>query len=406
MNSRTVSGILIDNVASLKDSKVEIRDTMPNEKRVREIVEDMIGANSTISIQVVLAEVEHTIYNEDDLEKANLKSPLFIGSIKASPTLKGYEVGSGASGWIFPLDPNIRAYPIKGELVPIVTFGGQTYYINGPVATKANPNNNLMALITNEDGKGKSNKGNVLGWLSGGREKGGFVPTDIPRPVKQFPGDWAINGRNDQSIRIGKIGDKDGNSHSVMKFRISPQETKAAQLLTPRKEEINEDVASIYMSRDEEVELNIHPKAGKEITPKKFIGDQIIIDSTTLVFNSKKGGDINLYSGKNLNVVSMNVQNIVGEIVNVGSDKKTQPAVLGNSLVDFLVEVVQELNRLGGKLAGATGVGNLGVTVPIPGLGGAGSGLQSYAAEVTKERLEKRLLSNNVNISQKKRSGL
>ena len=160
------------------------------------------------------------------------------------------------------------------------------------------------------------------------------------------------------------------------------------------------------MSRDEEVALNIHPKAGKEITPKKFIGDQIIIDSTTLVFNSKKGGDINLYSGKNLNVVSKNVQNIVGEIVNVGSDKKTQPAVLGNSLVDFLVEVVQELNRLGGKLAGATGVGNLGVTVPIPGLGGAGSGLQSYAAEVTKERLEKRLLSNNVNISQKKRSGL
>ena len=78
MNSRTVSGILIDNVASLKDSKVEIRDTMPNEKRVREIVEDMIGANSTISIQVVLAEVEHAIYNEDDLEKANLKSPLFI----------------------------------------------------------------------------------------------------------------------------------------------------------------------------------------------------------------------------------------------------------------------------------------------------------------------------------------
>ena len=81
MNSRTVSGILIDNVASLKDSKVEIRDTMPNEKRVREIVEDMIGANSTISIQVVLAEVEHTIYNEDDLEKANLKSPIFIGSM-------------------------------------------------------------------------------------------------------------------------------------------------------------------------------------------------------------------------------------------------------------------------------------------------------------------------------------
>jgi hypothetical protein len=118
------------------------------------------------------------------------------------------------------------------------------------------------------------------------------------------------------------------------------------------------------------------------------------------------GGNINIFSGKNFNFVARNTVNLVGEYVRIGDVNvdKMQSAVMGELLCEFLAELLQEINRFAGKVSGAVGIGNIGSPVPIPALMGAGSGLQAYITEHTKETLQKRLLSGNIKLSRRKRN--
>jgi hypothetical protein len=405
MQSKTIAGIFVDNIADSSNPELNLSDALATEKGARDIASQMIAASQTVSIQAVPCEVDAVLYNEDDLDKFGLKSSAFIGGIKCTPIYSAHELGRGGSGWVFPVDPHIKYYPIIGELVPVVTFGGQSYYYP-PINSKNNVNHNAMAKITAKSGTGKYDKSKIKAFLSGGRDKDAFEVSEFPRPVKQYPGDWAINGRNDQSIRIGKAAEQDGTSYSVMKFRIAKEEKKAKNLFLPLEENPNEDVASIYMMRNEDLELNVIPKVDDETTPVNFSGEQILIDSKKLIFNSKLGGNINIFSGKNFNFVARNTVNLVGEYIRIGDVNvdKMQSAVMGELLCEFLAELLQEINRFAGKVSGATGIGNIGITVPIPALMGAGSGLQAYISEHTKESLQKRLLSGNIKLSRRKRN--
>ena len=404
MQSKTVAGIFVDNIADSSEKELTVTDALATEKGARDIAGSMIAAAQTVSMQLVPCEVDYVIYNEDDLDRVGLSGTAFIGAIKCTPIYSAHELGTGGSGWVFPVDSQIKSYPIIGELVPVITFGGQSYYYP-PINSKNNVNHNSMAKITNDGGSGKWDASKIKELLSGGRDKDAFDQSELPRPVKQYPGDWAINGRNDQSIRIGKAPDTDGTSHAVMKFRIAPEEDKGKNVYMPLAEDPNTDMASIYLIRNEKIKLNVIPNLDKEVTPVEFEGEQILIDSKQLTFNSKLGGNINIYSGKDFNFVARNTVNLVGELVKIGdvNSDKMQSAVLGELLCEFLAEFLGEMDRFAGKLSGATGVGNLGITVPIPGLMGAGSGLQAYVSEWSQKKLETRFLSSNVKLSRRKR---
>ena len=121
-----------------------------------------------------------------------------------------------------------------------------------------------MAKITNDGGSGKWDASKIKELLSGGRDKDAFDQAELPRPVKQYPGDWAINGRNDQSIRIGKAPDTEGTSHAVMKFRIAQEEDKGKNVYMTLAADPNTDVASIYLIRNEKIKLNLQPHIHQE----------------------------------------------------------------------------------------------------------------------------------------------
>ena len=77
--------------------------------------------------------------------------------------------------------------------------------------------------------------------------------------------------------------------------------------------------------------------------------------------------------------------------------------------MEWLAQLCDELVRFGNKCAGATGVGNLGISVPIPGLMGGGSGLANWCQEQSKGRgkvLKTKLLSSNVAISRRAKKDL
>jgi hypothetical protein len=114
--------------------------------------------------------------------------------------------------------------------------------------------------------------------------------------------------------------------------------------------------------------------------------------------------------------VSKNRVNLVGSSVTIGDVGKVkyaelspdgdntnlQHAVLGENLVEFLAQLCDQLVKFGNQCAGATGIGNLGIGVPIPKVMGGGKGLATWCQEQSKGKgkdLKVKLLSSNVAIS-------
>ena len=85
MQSKTVAGIFVDNIADTSEKELKVTDALATEKGARDIAGTMIAAAQTVSMQLVPCEVDYVIYNEDDLDRVGLKGTTFIGAIKCTP---------------------------------------------------------------------------------------------------------------------------------------------------------------------------------------------------------------------------------------------------------------------------------------------------------------------------------
>jgi hypothetical protein len=66
----------------------------------------------------------------------------------------------------------------------------------------------------------------------------------------------------------------------------------------------------------------------------------------------------------------------------------------------------QQLNTFAGQLTSATGVGNVGGPVPLPQVMGGAAGLQGYSSTWSEQMIKDMLLSKNVKVSKRPKSGL
>ncbi len=400
--------VLID---KLHNSQISIDPTndLPDEKRVREIVDAIVQNEKIVTVQSIIAEVVDVVMDENDLDDD--VTPLHIGCIKVNTGNVPFPIlPKDDSGWVFPLDSQVKCYPVPGELVAIINYGAQTYYFQ-PLNIRNSVNNNIMlgSMATQQDGKATTK--NINEYVKNIKRQ------VVNRPVKNFPGDWAVNGRNDQSIRIGTdvIADTDSipsPDNAVIKMSISSIEENSRNALLPRKENINLDPASLWMTRNETVKIDISPSAGETFTPSELKGSQIVGNSERITFNTKGVGDkgqINLFASNTANVISKNNTNLVGKNVLIGDVEANnlQPAVLGDNLVTLLHQLFQQLNSFATQLSSATGVGNIGGPVPLPAIMGAGAGMSGYAGTAgQKSALENLLLSKNVKVSKRPKTGL
>ena len=158
----SAGGVFLNTINGTPD--IQVNEGIPNEKRVRDIALAVAESTQTVSVQTVLAEVDDVIYNEDDLtDDLNVH---YIGCIKASPVVPLPILPENGKGWIFPVDAQIKSYPIKGELVAIVNFGAQTFYY--PATNVINSvNNNLRIGMTATQTKGNPIVSKVDAFLQG-----------------------------------------------------------------------------------------------------------------------------------------------------------------------------------------------------------------------------------------------
>jgi len=407
------SGVVQDKLKSHRKKPLQLSRTTADEHRIKDIAQWLIDENETVTMQTVAATVEHVVYNEDDFtDKEDGPDIEHIGCIKVATPAIDFPILPTAGSWIHPLDAQVRSYPIVGEMVGIVNYGGQTFYFQ-PLNTQNKVSHNIMLNFKGDSSEtGKITTDNIDDILNH------FAWNKKPRPVKQYPGDWALNGRNDQSIRLGTnfktVGDTELNpNNAVIKMRISPETTSTSiPAGTTRIEDIDTDKASFYMTRDEEIKYKVSPKVEGTTDVPTAGAAAIILDSDRLIFNTKESsetGQINIFAGNTVNIVSKNNANIIGSVVKLGdtNDDNLQSAVLGEGLVTFLAELVKTLDSFAGRIAGLTGIGNVGGGVPIPEGMAAGNALGGWTSVLSNEQFIKtRILSKNVKISKIAKPGL
>ena len=257
--------VVLESIYDLPD--LTLQDQIPTEKRVRDISEYVAKSLATISIQTIVAEVKDAIYNEDDLALKSGFNRSYIGAILVDIGDIPFDI-QGKSKWAFPIDPQVKSVPIVGELVNIINFGATTYYVN-TINIKRSPNHNVHMGITLDGGIQRKSNYNIIK-----ERQNGFISDPLWRPVKVQAGDWSIDGRYNQSLRIGRTHDSD--SDSVVKIRIANENENSQLAGIPLAENIANDATSFYMTKNESVNLIPARIVNKEVTPQQFSGKQII----------------------------------------------------------------------------------------------------------------------------------
>ena len=183
----------------------------------------------------------------------------------------------------------------------------------------------------------------------------GFNEQINTHPLLIFAGDNLIEGRWGNSLRLGSIIENE-NNYPITIIRNGQPTNTSNQGWVPIKENINEDISSIYLNETQSLDLeaasisyNSYSSAPEGI--KEYTQNQIILNSGRLVFNAKSS-DILLTSNKSINLNTPTTVNIDTKETYIASDKiflgdkqATEPLLKGditvtqlNLLIDTLIQ--------------------------------------------------------------------
>ena len=289
-----------------------------------------------------------------------------------------------------PLFPNNSNIPLQNELVYIMALPNSNvqsdvnevayYYfqainiwnsthhnaIPDPIYGDANPESQQADYQQTE-------AGSVRRVTDGGTEINlgeDFSEKLEVRNLQPYTGDLIYQGRWGQSFRFGSTlqdanipnpwsnAGEDGDPITIIKNGQHEEDTDP---WVPQVEDINTDLSSIYLTSTQEIPIEVASKSYKsydsspEATPI-FTGEQVIINSGRLLFNSKTD-NILLSSFDTINLNSVNSVNIdtpktiiQSPEVFLGDKGATEPIIFGDkflkdfqSLMSSLISLCQAL---------------------------------------------------------------
>jgi len=192
-----------------------------------------------------------------------------------------------------------------------------------------------------------------------------FVERSNIHPILPFEGDIISEGRWGNSIRIGSTVKNTPNNWSVTGSNGDPiliirngQGKQTEEGWVPTVEDINNDDSSIYLTSTQRVPL----KASSTIydsyqtapsSPDQYSGKQVILNSGRLVFNSTQDHILlssnqtigfNAISGFNFDTKSNFVVN--ASTIKLGGKNATEPILKGDTTVQILTDLIDELYKL------------------------------------------------------------
>ena len=296
-----------------------------------------------------------------------------------------------------PIDPSFKSFPLINEIVYILalpntsigefTSGKTNYYIN-TIGIWNHPHHNGFPQDSNElpEAQQKDYLQTELGSVRRVTDQSTeiflgdtFIERANIHPLLPFEGDKILEGRWGNSIRLGStvLGKPNtwsntGTNGDPITIIRNGQGNQSVEGWVPTIEDINNDDSSIYLTSTQKIPLEstaananqyysyIGPKP---TSPSQYAGRQAILNSGRLVLNTTQD-HLLLSSQKSINlsaIDSINLEttdDIIFQSNNVylGSKNATEPVLLGQSTIDLLQTLLQELSSLTNILSTQVGV--------------------------------------------------
>jgi hypothetical protein len=341
---------------------------------------NIFNALATLAQTITAVRVKSIVLNEAHPRFKELGEWNGLGTIEFQSVNNPQESVSYSTA--VPLFPNAKTYPLVNEIVFLVTLpdnnigelttSSKSYYLS-VVALWNHPHHN--AYPTDPNTPPPSQQKDYIQTQAGSVRRVTDQSTEIflgntfkersnIHPLLPFEGDVIQEGRWGNSIRWGSTVQNTTNNWSAVGTNGDPiiilrngQSLNASKEgWIPITEDINTDLTSIYATSTQQIPLNasstsyVSYKSNKPTIPNQYSGNQLILSSGRLVFNST--ADHILLSSKqsiNLNAVtSVNIDApdtiIQSNNVYLGSKDATQPVLLGNTTVQLLNQLITNLN--------------------------------------------------------------
>jgi hypothetical protein len=297
--------------------------------------------------------------------------------------------------YALPLFPNNRTFPLENEIVYIISLPNSniqsdvndiSYYYFQPVniwnSTHHNaipdPVFNSSLPPSQQQDYQQTSGGTVRRVTDGGTEinlGNTFKERINIKSVQPFEGDIINEGRWGQSIRFGSTVNNSavsnpwsraGNNGDPIYILRNGQYADGKDPWIPQVEDINKDISALYATSTQNIPIEVSSKnynsyQNAPTSPDKFAGEQIILNSGRLLFNTKT--DSILFSSKktiNLNSVeSINIDSptFVANSKNIflGDKNATEPVILGNIFLNDLRQLLTQLITLSAALQSPIG---------------------------------------------------
>jgi len=277
-----------------------------------------------------------------------------------------------------PLYPNSKQYPLLNEIVVLIqqpdagimsTINSNSLYYVSIINLWNHPHHN--ALPQNEGSISPSQAKTYKQTTLGSTVKPSNDPVEIKlgntfkekeniHPILPFEGDYILEGRWGNSIRFGSTVNgknswsKTGPDGDPILILRNGQGIQSNEGWTYIEENINNDESSIYLTKSQQIPISVSSNDYTSYdtqpeSPEKYTGNQILINSGRLVFNSTND-HILLSSIKSVNFNAIESVNIDTPLVTVqsnkiylGSKSATEPLLLGNQTVSLLNQLLSNL---------------------------------------------------------------
>lgn len=306
------------------------------------------------------------------------------------------------NNFALPLFSNNKIFPLENEIVYVISLPNNniqsnvndiSYYYFQPINiwnsnhhnAIPDPINNTSLPSSQQQDYQQTSGGTVRRVTDGGTEinLGNTFKEKINiKSIQPFEGDIINEGRWGQSFRFGSTVNnsaisnpwsKTGNNGDPLIILRAGQYNDGKDPWIPQVEDINKDISPIYATSTQNIPIEVSSKNynsynNAPTSPDKFAGEQIILNSGRLLFNTKTDSilfsskkTINLNSVEGVNVDSprfvVNSKNIF-----LGDKNATEPVILGNTFLNDLQQLLNQLITL--SIALQSPIGTPGPSAP------------------------------------------
>ena len=313
-----------------------------------------------------------------------------------------------------PLFPNNKIFPLENEIVYILSLPNSdiqgdvndvSFYYFQPVNIWNSVHHNAIPDPINGNSLPPSQQqdyeqteaGAVRRVTDGGSEidlGNTFVEKLDIKNLQPFEGDIFYEGRWGQSLRFGStVNDspilnpwsRTGDNGDPLTILRNSQYNDDKDAWIPQVEDINKQGSSVYMTSTQAIPIEVSSKSYSSYktaptSPDKFAGEQIILNSGRLLFNTKS--DSILMSSKNsINLNAVNDVNIdaprtviQSKTVKLGDRDAFESVILGDKFLSDLSRLLTQMISLGTALPS--------ITPPNPAIATSATAMTQVATQV------------------------